>query len=198
MGSCFVWFEVLTAVSTKMAVFRVVPWWWRQQGPLKRWQTSTTLHGATTQKTAIFTCIICACTIKTNITEELYTLLMYGAQRIIVASVEHVLSTLDGASRFRELHYLHQTSNKFHFQHDIPFVVSGCGRKRCRGLIWGMIAAFAWKDWRKPLKPSVRTAGLRSDFWNAGSRSANHSAATFGTCVKKKFTNRQALKKQYH
>jgi hypothetical protein len=26
----------------------------RQQGPLKRWQTSTRLHGATTQKTAIF------------------------------------------------------------------------------------------------------------------------------------------------
>jgi hypothetical protein len=53
----FVGFEVLTAVSTKMAVFWVVapcslvevyhrfrgscchssPWWWRQQGPLKRW-----------------------------------------------------------------------------------------------------------------------------------------------------------------
>jgi hypothetical protein len=30
------------------------PWWWRQQGPLKRWQTSTRLHGATTQKTAIW------------------------------------------------------------------------------------------------------------------------------------------------
>jgi hypothetical protein len=39
--------EVLTAMSTKMAVFWVVapcpssgrwsPWWWRQQGPLKRW-----------------------------------------------------------------------------------------------------------------------------------------------------------------
>jgi hypothetical protein len=26
------------------------PWWWRQQGPLKRWKTSTRLHGATTQK----------------------------------------------------------------------------------------------------------------------------------------------------
>jgi hypothetical protein len=30
------------------------PWWWRQQGPLKRWYNSTRLHGATTQKTAIF------------------------------------------------------------------------------------------------------------------------------------------------
>jgi hypothetical protein len=30
------------------------PWWWRQQGPLKRWQTSTRLHGAKTQKTSIF------------------------------------------------------------------------------------------------------------------------------------------------
>jgi hypothetical protein len=25
------------------------PWWWRQQAPLKRRQTSTRLHGATTQ-----------------------------------------------------------------------------------------------------------------------------------------------------
>jgi hypothetical protein len=31
------------------------PWWWKQQGPLKRWYTPTRLHGATTQKTAIFT-----------------------------------------------------------------------------------------------------------------------------------------------
>jgi hypothetical protein len=32
-------FEVLTAVSMMIAVFWVVapPWWWRQQGPLKRW-----------------------------------------------------------------------------------------------------------------------------------------------------------------
>jgi hypothetical protein len=60
-------FEVLMAVSKKMAGFWVVlhavwykftsvsrwtPWWWRQQGPLKR-QTSTGLHGATKQKTAI-------------------------------------------------------------------------------------------------------------------------------------------------
>jgi hypothetical protein len=61
--------EVFTAVGTKMAVFWVVapcslveihqrfrdssPWWWRQQGPLK-WWISTRLHGATTQKTAIF------------------------------------------------------------------------------------------------------------------------------------------------
>jgi hypothetical protein len=43
-------FEVLTAVSTKMAVLWVV----RQQGPVKRWYTSTRLHGATTQKAAIF------------------------------------------------------------------------------------------------------------------------------------------------
>jgi hypothetical protein len=33
---------------------RSSPWWWRQQGPLKRRLTSTRLHGATTQKTAIF------------------------------------------------------------------------------------------------------------------------------------------------
>jgi hypothetical protein len=31
------------------------PWWWRQQAPLERWFASTRLHGATTQKTAIFT-----------------------------------------------------------------------------------------------------------------------------------------------
>jgi hypothetical protein len=30
------------------------PWWWRQQWPLKRWWTSTRLHGTTTQNTAIF------------------------------------------------------------------------------------------------------------------------------------------------
>jgi hypothetical protein len=30
------------------------PWWWRQQAPLKSQQTSTRLHGATTQKTAVF------------------------------------------------------------------------------------------------------------------------------------------------
>jgi hypothetical protein len=30
------------------------PWWWRQQGPTKRWWTSTRLHGAATQKTAFF------------------------------------------------------------------------------------------------------------------------------------------------
>jgi hypothetical protein len=53
---CLVGFEVLTAVSTKMAV---LPWWWRQQGPLKRWYISTRLHGATTQKTAIWVCLIC-------------------------------------------------------------------------------------------------------------------------------------------
>jgi hypothetical protein len=41
---CTVGFEVLTAVSTRMAVFWVVA----------PWQTSAKLHGATTQKTAIF------------------------------------------------------------------------------------------------------------------------------------------------
>jgi hypothetical protein len=72
--------EVLTAASMQMAVFWIVapcslvevyqrfrgtcclhhqgthssPWWWRQQVPLKRWYTSTRIHGATTQKTAIF------------------------------------------------------------------------------------------------------------------------------------------------
>jgi hypothetical protein len=30
------------------------PWWWRQYRPLKRWYTHTSLHGATTQTTAIF------------------------------------------------------------------------------------------------------------------------------------------------
>jgi hypothetical protein len=80
---CIVRFDVLTAVSMKMAVFWVLapwslaevyqhfrgpccihhqddedsfhssPWWRRQQWPLKRWQNSTRLHGATTQKTAI-------------------------------------------------------------------------------------------------------------------------------------------------
>jgi hypothetical protein len=73
-------FEVLMAVSMKMAVFWVVvlcslvevyrrfrgtcrlhhqgdssPWWWRQQVPLKHRWTSTRLHSTTTQKTAIFT-----------------------------------------------------------------------------------------------------------------------------------------------
>jgi hypothetical protein len=49
----------------KMTVFWVVAplvevyrrsssWWWRQQAPLKRRWTSTRLHSATTQKTAIF------------------------------------------------------------------------------------------------------------------------------------------------
>jgi hypothetical protein len=33
------------------------PWWWMQQVPLKRWWTSTRLHGATTQKTADFTSV---------------------------------------------------------------------------------------------------------------------------------------------
>jgi hypothetical protein len=37
------------------------PWWWRQQGPLKRWFTSTRLHGATIQKTAIFTLQYISC-----------------------------------------------------------------------------------------------------------------------------------------
>jgi hypothetical protein len=41
--SCYVGFEVLTAVNTKMAVFWVVA-------------ASTRLHGATTPKTAIFIC----------------------------------------------------------------------------------------------------------------------------------------------
>jgi hypothetical protein len=61
----YVWLEVLTTTTTsmKMAVFRVlrpcslVPVYstvHRQCGPLKRWQTSTRLHGATTQKAAIF------------------------------------------------------------------------------------------------------------------------------------------------
>jgi hypothetical protein len=76
----WVGYEVLTAVSTKMAVLWVVAtcslvevyqrfrgpcclhhqgydsssWWWRQQGPLKRWESSTRLRGATTQKTAIY------------------------------------------------------------------------------------------------------------------------------------------------
>jgi hypothetical protein len=30
------------------------PWWWRQNRPLKRWQSYTSLHGGTTQTTAIF------------------------------------------------------------------------------------------------------------------------------------------------
>jgi hypothetical protein len=62
--------EVLTAVSTMMAVFWVVApctlaevcqccsdlgCHRRQYGPLKRRWTSTGLHAATTQKTAIFT-----------------------------------------------------------------------------------------------------------------------------------------------
>jgi hypothetical protein len=50
-------FEVLMAVSTKMAVFWVVAPCSLvevyQQGPLKRSSTSTRLHGAATQKTAI-------------------------------------------------------------------------------------------------------------------------------------------------
>jgi hypothetical protein len=34
-----------------------------------------------------------------------------------------------------------------------------------RGLIWGTIVAFAWRDWGKPSKTSVRIAGLRADIW---------------------------------
>jgi hypothetical protein len=30
------------------------PWWWREKAPLKRRSTSIRLHGATTQKAAIF------------------------------------------------------------------------------------------------------------------------------------------------
>jgi hypothetical protein len=30
------------------------PWWWRQQVPLKHQKTSTRVHSATAQKTAIF------------------------------------------------------------------------------------------------------------------------------------------------
>jgi hypothetical protein len=49
------------AVRIKMAVFWVItpcsdslPWWWRQHVLLQHRLTSTRLHGATTQKTAIF------------------------------------------------------------------------------------------------------------------------------------------------
>jgi hypothetical protein len=31
----------------------VLPWGWRKQVPFKHWDTSTVLHGVTTQKTTI-------------------------------------------------------------------------------------------------------------------------------------------------
>jgi hypothetical protein len=47
--------HTVAAVATNLRLWTMAmsPWWWRQQGPLKRWKTSTRLHGATTQKTAI-------------------------------------------------------------------------------------------------------------------------------------------------
>jgi hypothetical protein len=47
--------------SETLVNFYSSPWWWRQQGPLKRWWTSTRLHGATTQKTAISVVIFFVC-----------------------------------------------------------------------------------------------------------------------------------------
>jgi hypothetical protein len=41
------WLEVLTAVSLRVTAFRA-PWWWRQYGPLKRWLTRSSVHGAAT------------------------------------------------------------------------------------------------------------------------------------------------------
>jgi hypothetical protein len=39
--------------------------------------------------------------------------------------------------------------------------VEGSGR----GLISGAIPAFSWREWGKPLKTRIRTAGLRDEVW---------------------------------
>jgi hypothetical protein len=51
---CMVFISLFLARCSVISYFYSSPWWWRQQGPLKRWYNSTRLHGATTQKTAIF------------------------------------------------------------------------------------------------------------------------------------------------
>jgi hypothetical protein len=52
-GFCLGWLVPISQTDSMCAAYSS-PWWWRQQGSLKRWLTSTRLHGATTQKTAIF------------------------------------------------------------------------------------------------------------------------------------------------
>jgi hypothetical protein len=52
-GFCLGWLVPISQTDYTCAAYSS-PWWWRQQGPLKRWWTSTRLQGATTQKTAIF------------------------------------------------------------------------------------------------------------------------------------------------
>jgi hypothetical protein len=50
---CLDWLVPVSQTDSSHAAYSS-PWWWRQQGPLKRRYTSTRLHGTTTQKTAIF------------------------------------------------------------------------------------------------------------------------------------------------
>jgi hypothetical protein len=52
--------------------YHSLPWWWRQQVLLKRRWTSTGLHGATTQKTAIKVIFILAAVRTWNPTYELH------------------------------------------------------------------------------------------------------------------------------
>jgi len=44
------WRLVMLWWDTK--IFKVSPWRWRQHGATKRWYTTTTLYGITTQKTS--------------------------------------------------------------------------------------------------------------------------------------------------
>jgi hypothetical protein len=39
------------------------------------------------------------------------------------------------------------------------------GVEGSRGLIWGTISAFAWKEWEKSRKPEVRIACVRAEIW---------------------------------
>jgi hypothetical protein len=51
---CVVWWKFTDVPEVLAASIIRIHWWWRQQTRLKCWQNSTRLHGATTQKTAIF------------------------------------------------------------------------------------------------------------------------------------------------
>jgi hypothetical protein len=46
--------------------------------------------------------------------------------------------------------------------------------RSCSGQIWGTILAFAWKDWGKSAKASVRTDGLWGKMWKQEFHSLNH------------------------
>jgi hypothetical protein len=73
--------------------------WWRQQAPLKRRWTSTRLHGATTQKTAIFILAVVRTWNLTQFNHLIYSVPFFNTSAAPIRSIQqnaHEATTLDG------------------------------------------------------------------------------------------------------